>query len=93
MAQSSTPGLGNLVWQDTNANGLQNPGEPGIAGLTLNLYDTNNIPVLCVQEQTRYYLDTGNSATDSQGDLTWNETWSFTNASSTTEVTPAIRLR
>ncbi len=30
--------VGNRVWKDTNGNGIQDPGEPGIAGVTVNLY-------------------------------------------------------
>ena len=34
--------LGNFVFDDLNANGVQDPGEPGVAGVTVNLYkDTN----------------------------------------------------
>lgn len=31
--------LGHLAWFDANSNGLQDPGERGIAGLCVNLYD------------------------------------------------------
>ena len=31
--------LGELVWYDTDHDGLQDPGEPGVAGVTGNLYD------------------------------------------------------
>ncbi len=31
--------LGNRVWDDTNNNGRQDPGEPAIAGVTVGLYD------------------------------------------------------
>ena len=30
--------LGDRVWDDTNANGIQNPGEPGVPGVTVRLY-------------------------------------------------------
>ncbi|MCC6168297.1 MAG: choice-of-anchor A family protein [Caldilineaceae bacterium] len=30
--------LGDLIWSDTNSNGLQDSGEPGIAGVNLELY-------------------------------------------------------
>ena len=33
--------IGDLVWDDLNADGVQNPGEPGIPGVTVRLYDTN----------------------------------------------------
>jgi SdrD B-like domain/Protein of unknown function (DUF3048) C-terminal domain/Protein of unknown function (DUF3048) N-terminal domain len=32
--------LGNLVWLDADGNGIQDPGEGGIAGLCVNLYDS-----------------------------------------------------
>ena len=32
--------IGNLVWNDTNANGIQDPGELGLAGVTVNLYNS-----------------------------------------------------
>ncbi|MDH3588000.1 MAG: hypothetical protein OEQ74_01220, partial [Gammaproteobacteria bacterium] len=31
--------LGDLFWEDLNRNGIQDPGEPGIPGITVNLYD------------------------------------------------------
>jgi uncharacterized repeat protein (TIGR01451 family) len=34
--------LGNRVWNDINANGVQEQGEIGIAGVTVNLYDGGN---------------------------------------------------
>jgi hypothetical protein len=33
--------IGNFVWEDTNANGLQDPGEPGIEGVTVELSGTD----------------------------------------------------
>ncbi len=30
--------IGNRVWRDTNGNGVQDPGEPGISGVTVHLY-------------------------------------------------------
>jgi fimbrial isopeptide formation D2 family protein/uncharacterized repeat protein (TIGR01451 family) len=32
--------LGNFVWEDLNGDGVQNPGEPGIGNVTVNLYDS-----------------------------------------------------
>jgi len=37
--------LGNRVWRDTNNNGVQDPGEPGIAGVQVHLYDASNVLV------------------------------------------------
>ncbi len=34
--------LGDLVWHDLNANGIQDAGEPGIRAVTVNLYDGSN---------------------------------------------------
>lgn len=33
--------LGDFVWQDSNGNGLQDAGEPGLAGVSVALLDTN----------------------------------------------------
>ncbi|HQZ83569.1 MAG TPA: SdrD B-like domain-containing protein [Pyrinomonadaceae bacterium] len=37
--------IGNRVWRDTNGNGVQDPGEPGIANVTVHLYDSNGVLV------------------------------------------------
>ncbi len=34
--------IGNFVWNDTNANGIQDPGEAGLGGVTVNLYDAKS---------------------------------------------------
>ena len=36
-------GLGDYVWNDTNANGVQDASEPGIAGAIVNLYAAGNL--------------------------------------------------
>ena len=37
--------VGDRVWNDSNANGIQDPNEPGIAGVTVNLWNNvNNAP-------------------------------------------------
>jgi len=33
--------IGNRVWNDLNANGIQDPNEPGIGGVTVQLYDAS----------------------------------------------------
>lgn len=35
--------IGNRVWADLNRNGRQDPGEPGINGVSVELYDANNV--------------------------------------------------
>jgi uncharacterized surface anchored protein len=37
--------VGNLVWVDRNANGVQDAGEPGLAGVTVKLLDESGVPV------------------------------------------------
>jgi len=37
--------IGNRVWIDTNANGIQDPGEAPVAGVTVRLYDANSTVV------------------------------------------------
>ena len=34
--------IGDQVWEDINYNGIQDAGEPGVAGTTVNLYDSSN---------------------------------------------------
>ncbi|WP_346134276.1 SdrD B-like domain-containing protein [Lentzea roselyniae] len=37
--------IGDLVWYDTNRNGVQDPGEPGVPGVTVTLVDEQGNPV------------------------------------------------
>ncbi|GGU51282.1 SdrD B-like domain-containing protein [Lentzea flava] len=37
--------IGDLVWSDTNRNGVQDPGEPGVPGVPVKLVDSNGKPV------------------------------------------------
>ncbi len=41
----ATADLGDLVWDDLNADGVQDAGEPGLAGVTVNLLDGLGNPV------------------------------------------------
>ena len=34
--------LGDFVWNDLNGDGIQDPGEPGVSGVTVNLKDADN---------------------------------------------------
>ncbi|WP_456425181.1 SdrD B-like domain-containing protein [Rhodocaloribacter sp.] len=38
--------LGDFVWEDLNGDGLQDTGEPGVEGVTVNLLDPNNAYVV-----------------------------------------------
>ena len=38
---NAATGLGDFVWQDNNGNGRQDPGEPGVANITVNLLDSD----------------------------------------------------
>jgi hypothetical protein len=50
---ANTASLGDRVWNDVNSNGTQDAGEPGIAGVTVNLYeDVNGDGVLTGGELT-----------------------------------------
>ncbi len=55
--------LGSRVWLDSNKNGTQDPGEPGIGGICVNLYDANgNIVQQTTTDTNGYYgfnVDTG----------------------------------
>ncbi len=42
---ATTAGIGNFVWYDNNANGIQDAGEPGVAGVRVSLYDGSGQPV------------------------------------------------
>jgi len=41
----SKAALGNYVWRDNDADGVQDVGEPGVPGVTVILYDASNNPV------------------------------------------------
>ena len=50
--QPNSSGLGDFVFQDTNANGIQDPDEPGVEGATVMLLDENGDMVAGVPSQT-----------------------------------------
>jgi len=58
-----TGAIGDRVWSDANSNGIQDPGEAGIAGVVLTLLDSNGNPVSGVAPATTNengdYLFTG----------------------------------
>jgi uncharacterized surface anchored protein len=52
-----TAALGNYVWYDRNSNGIQDPSENGVPGVTATLYDVNNLPVgTTATDINGYYL-------------------------------------
>jgi hypothetical protein len=51
--------LGDFVWEDQNQDGIQDAGEPGIAGVTVNLYDcAGMILASTTTDANGYYLFT-----------------------------------
>ncbi len=40
--------IGNFVWEDRDGDGVQDPGEPGIAGVTVTLFDASGNPIASV---------------------------------------------
>ncbi len=59
--------IGNRIWKDLNNNGIQDPGEPPIAGVTVRLYDAaNNVIGTAVTDANgNYYFS--NKTTDENG--------------------------
>ncbi|MCM1988047.1 SdrD B-like domain-containing protein [Methanococcoides seepicolus] len=52
--------IGDLVWEDLNGNGIQDAGEPGIAGVTVSLYDCDgNLLDTTTTNATGMYQFTG----------------------------------
>jgi hypothetical protein len=49
--------IGDFVWYDTDTNGRQDAGEPGISGVTVHLYDCTDVPLAETQTDANgYYL-------------------------------------
>lgn len=67
---SNTASLGDKVWLDLNADNLQNANEPGVAGVTVNLYrDSNGDGVINGAEASTPYATT---ITDAFGNYIFN---------------------
>jgi hypothetical protein len=47
--------LGNRVWLDTNENGMFDPGEQGVGGICVNLYDSGGNPMQSTTTDTNGY--------------------------------------
>lgn len=57
---STVASLGDRVWNDLNHDGVQNTGEPGISGVTVNLYASNGTTLIAttVTDANGYYMFT-----------------------------------
>ncbi|MDM8539627.1 SdrD B-like domain-containing protein [Desulfococcaceae bacterium HSG9] len=63
--QSPLGSIGDTVWLDTDANGAQDAGEPGISGVTVYLYDgAGNLIATTVTDANGHYLFTDLPAGD-----------------------------
>ena len=58
----STATLGDRVWLDLNGNGLQEPGEPGVAGLTVTLENAAGVVATTVTDGSGDYAFPGQPA-------------------------------
>ena len=67
--QAPLPQIGDKVWKDLNGNGLQDPGEPGIGSVTLQLFQGAKL--------------VGTTVTDGQGAFAFNR-WNVTNGTADT---------
>ena len=57
--------IGNRVWRDDNGNGIQDPGEPPLAGVEVELWrDGTRIGVATTDVNGEYYFISGQNATD-----------------------------
>ncbi len=49
--------IGNTVWNDQNKNGVQDPGESGISGVRIKLYNGNDVETDKTNSKGRYEFD------------------------------------
>ncbi len=79
--------IGDRVWDDTDGDGIQDPGEPGIAGVTVQLIDTDGTTVIAtaVTDANGDYLFSNGAGTDTAS--------AKYNLSSLTAETNGFRLR
>jgi hypothetical protein len=61
--------IGNRIWSDENRNGIQDPGEPPVPGLTVTLYAADGATVLAtvVTDATGSYRFSSATGTDATG--------------------------
>lgn len=50
--------IGNFVWEDLNRNGIQDAGEPGVAGVTVSIYDdlTSQVATMVTDADGYYFF-------------------------------------
>lgn len=65
MADPAPIEIGNRVWRDLNNNGVQDPNEPGIAGVTVRLYQGSTLVGIAVTDANGEYYFVGSSSPDS----------------------------
>src|SRR5205823_3050150 len=53
-----TGGVGDFVWLDSNFNGLQDPGEPGVPGVTVTLTGPGLMTTTTTDNDGHYLFDT-----------------------------------
>ncbi len=70
LADSAPIEIGNRVWRDTDGDGVQDPGEAPIAGVTVHLYDDsgNLIATAVTDANGEYYFVSGTAADGNTGD-------------------------
>ncbi|WP_370271076.1 SdrD B-like domain-containing protein [Streptomyces sp. V4I8] len=71
--------LGNRVWQDTDEDGIQDPGEQPIAGATVSLYDAdgNKIGTAITNSRGEYYFDSTITKNVAAEDLQYGRTYTI----------------
>ncbi|HMS40296.1 MAG TPA: SdrD B-like domain-containing protein, partial [Pyrinomonadaceae bacterium] len=64
LADAAPIEIGNRVWRDTDGDGVQDPGESPIAGVTVHLYDSNNVLIATAVTDANgeYYFTSGSAA-------------------------------
>lgn len=65
MCNAAPVEIGNRVWKDTNNNGVQDPGEPGIAGVQVRLFNSSNVVIgTAVTDANGEYYFVGSTVAD-----------------------------
>lgn len=62
--------IGNRIWRDTDGDGVQDPGEIGIAGVTVHLYSSTGVLIATAVTDANgeYYFISGSAADGNTGD-------------------------